>query len=381
MEIQIKNKETNKKCPFCKNQENIKVASIIETPKLLGCTDQTPNEDVFVDFDLFECKNCSLIFTQIIKDANDYSEMHSEATGKIWTEHHETFAEYIIKQTSEINKILEIGPSSRPITRMLNNKLNKEFQHIDYCDIIKKLPFELKNNENYINEKFPLKNNNNTYDLIFGSHVFEHADDVDGFLKGAISLLKENGVFMISIPNFEFWIQNKFWNGITHEHTIYPFIQHIDLLAKKNNINLEFTKFKNHSIFFTFKKGKEYTQNKLENTKKELAINWCESIINSVKIAEDQIVNDKEIIIAGASHLAQYPILISNKLKDKIKIVIDNSDTKVNKRLYGTSVIDKKFEYIQNIEQPIILLFSSPYREEMITQIKQLNSNSHIIKP
>ena len=382
MEIKIKNETINEICPFCKNEKSKLVAQIDKTPRFLGCTDRPKEEDQFIDFQLFECDKCYLIFTKIITESSDYSELHSEAVGGIWKEHHETLAKYIEEKSSEIevNRILEIGPSSSPLTRLMS--LNN--CEIVYCDMIEKLPFELKENEKYVQGEFPNEDIEGKFDIIFASHVFEHALDTEKFLQSALDLLTEEGKFIISIPNFEHWIGQKFWNGITPEHTIYPFVSHINQLAKMKDVGFEIQEFKKHSIFFTFEKSRNYSEIEISEFFPNLAEKWCESILDSVKEVEVQLEESSKnavVFSAGASHLSQYPILMSEKLREKIAYVIDNSDTKVDKRLYGTEIKDKKFEFIADYENPIVIVFSSPYQSEMIKQIESINSSAKIIKP
>ena len=85
------------------------------------------------------------------------------------------------------------------------------------------------------------------------------------------------------------------------------------------------------------------------------------------------------VLIAGASHLSQYPILMSAQIREHVEFVIDNSDHKANKCLYGTNFTCKKFESIQGFQKPLAIVFSSPYQNEMNEQILNLSSNALIL--
>ncbi len=71
--------------------------------------------------------------------------------------------------------------------------------------------------------------------------------------------------------------------------------------------------------------------------------------------------------------------MISKEIKNRIKFVLDNSPNKHGKRLYGTTRVCKSFDVISDFKKPCVLLFNSPYRKEMIEQIKIINNDSTII--
>ena len=83
--------------------------------------------------------------------------------------------------------------------------------------------------------------------------------------------------------------------------------------------------------------------------------------------------------IFGAHVFTQF--LINFGLKEKLlKNVLDNSDQKYNKRLYGTNLIVKKPNLLKTISQANVIVKVGEYQTEVERQLKQLNNKIRIIR-
>lgn len=368
MDIDIINLKITQKCFFCNNLQNTLKLKIYNAPLVLGCTTQPENMDKVISFNVIQCNVCGLIFTDVILDSEAYSQIHSEAMGKIWKEHHESFSKFVNIKNKYSGKGLEIGPSNNPILR----------KNTIFIDMFKEAPFNLFSDEKYIKGQFPDIILNKKFKVIIASHVFEHSINPEKFLNKCKDILDDDGEICLSIPNFEIWINQKYWNGITAEHQIYPTKSQIKNICKKLNLNPIFENFHDHSVFIRIIKG-----SLIEDIEEyDIDIDgWATAIKSSIKKVEEILSNYQieSLYISGASHLSQYPIMISKIIKNKTKFVLDNSTSKHEKRLYGTSHICKPFEIIKQNLEPYIVLFNSPYRDEMCEQIKMINNKAHII--
>jgi hypothetical protein len=370
-------------CAICDSHKQLIVTNLVDVPLLLGCVADQAQKDRFISFTVLVCSECGLITTDVdTSDASLYDLLHSEAVGAIWQRHRESLANYISESLrSGLEQGLEIGPSNNPLLRNIKNKPS----NISYCDILKQ-SFELRDSEQYYQGMFPLKFKND-FDCIIASHVFEHASNMSEFYQGAMTKLKDGASFTISIPNFETWIAEKYWNAITPEHNNYPFLEHLEYLAVKSKSTNHIQLFEKHSVFARFSKNPSQSSKSIEfNPSKSITLlqDWVSSINNSITKMETQFKQiDKSsidgVFIAGASHLAQYPLLCSTSLMQAVNHVIDNSPSKENHRLYGTNITCKRFEYISNYQKPLIMIFASPYQEEMAKQVKDLNSNAELL--
>ena len=368
MEINILELRVKKLCFFCKNDDVIKKFNILNAPLVLGCTKQENNYDKLISFNVFQCPACELIFTDANLDEIGYSDVHSEAVGKMWQEHHAMFSKFI--ELKKNIKTLEIGPSTNPISR----------KNTTFVDMFNDVPFVLQENETYVKSRFPDIELDKKFNRIVASHVFEHSTEPEQFLKKCIEMLDDDGEIFLSIPNFEFWINNKYWNGITAEYQIYPSIKQINHICNKNKLNLKFEFFKNHSVFLRINENKIENDYKYNNSINILE--WAKSIKSSIKNLEEKITSEciENAMIVGASHISQYPILISDKIKNTIHFSLDNSISKHDLRLYGTKCICKPFEILRTEKNPTVILFNSPYKNEMKEQIKKINNLTKIIE-
>jgi predicted SAM-dependent methyltransferase len=371
MRLESVNEVTNQICFFCGNSKNHIKGKFDEVPLVLGCGINKKIEDKFIGFNVYQCDICGLLFTDTDLNEEAYSGVHSEAVGGIWNLHHKELSNFIKNEKKDSGFTLEIGPSNNPISR----------ENTIFVDLFEKIPFDLKNNEEYHHARFPDFDSEVKFSTIIASHVFEHSLDPTKFLLKCKNLLEKNGSIFLSIPNFEIWINEKYWNGITPEHQIYPTIKQVKEICNKLKLKLKYIKFENHSVFF--KISDHLKNNDVKTNDEDLKINeWIDSINESVNYLEKELskYDNSNIFITGASHISQYPILISSKIKERISFVLDNSKSKHQKRLYGTEIYCKPFEFIENLKKPLIAVFNSPYQNEMIKQILSINDKSIIIK-
>ena len=77
--------------------------------------------------------------------------------------------------------------------------------------------------------------------------------------------------------------------------------------------------------------------------------------------------------------MSQYFLLLNPKLEKKVVGVLDNSNIKRGKRLYGTSSYACDFNILAKTKKPTVFLLPSPYAEEMKKQILSINPLSEII--
>lgn len=366
-------------CRMCNANISHSLVHFESVPLVLGCSDGNKKDDKFIDYRLFICPQCHLIQTNAKFNEDIYTLIHSFAVGKVWEDHRRCFADFILKEINgkDINTIVEIGPSATPISRSLSLNNAKIF----YFDFFNEAPFILKENERYTRSQFPLQKRVES-DLFVASHVFEHSHNPYKFIEEVVKSFKCSGCGFFSIPNFEYWISSNFWNAFSYEHVIYPFKEDIINFSKVFNIFIQFGIYKNHSLFFCFNTDEPQAAPAGENdiNKKTVYIEkWVNNINLLIKKYELKIKERSDVFITGASHLAQYCGLMSEKILNKCKFVLDNAKEKHDKRLYGTSITVKPFDIIKNSPCPVVIIPPSPYMEEMKQQLVSINSNVSIV--
>lgn len=60
-----------------------------------------------------------------------------------------------------------------------------------------------------------------TVDLVVGTNVFAHVDDLDDFIEGVKSILKINGVFIFESPYFGEFLKGLEYDTVYHQHLSY----------------------------------------------------------------------------------------------------------------------------------------------------------------
>jgi len=370
-------------CALCDLETKNDAIFFENMPYILGVTKQSSEQDLTVSFHISSCPNCGLVQHNHPISTEMYSEIHSHAVGEIWKQHFDALTLFVNSTKLFSDRILEIGPSSSPIARSISNELSKKDINITYVDVMELPPFELCVNETYHSGYFPHKNlKNNKFDLIIASHVLEHAPKIHHFFENMVSNLSDQGAIYISIPNFKLWVKEKYWNAFSLEHTCYPMEMQISWLAWQFGLEFEILKFKNHSIFIRFSKGKPRPLVKDVHWFHSHGFNWSEFINERISYIENCIKALsvlRPVYLTGASHISQYALNMSGLLSKNCVGVFDNAETKYHHRLYGTQVDVFPFTDIPKLGNIAIVVNNSPYKREIINQIKFLDKEKNII--
>lgn len=88
--------------------------------------------------------------------------------------------------------------------------MSERYLHIGCGHVILPRPFEnldtrLINGVDHVSEAFPLPFANNTFDLVYSSHVLEHFEKVNtqDVINEWVRILKPGGIIRLSVPSFE----------------------------------------------------------------------------------------------------------------------------------------------------------------------------------
>lgn len=374
-------------CSACKKLIPSPFGAIEGAPAILGCS-QNPSieQDKLLDFHIYVCPFCGLIQTDTRLDSESYETVHSHAAGGIWAEYGNKLAEFISEclgnRLGKLENALEIGPSVSPILK----KLPQAIPFIKYVDLMNEVPFELTPNEHYEKLPFPSTRLDGKFDLIVASHVLEHAESLYVFMEAVKRHLKVRGIAILSTPNFREWLTKKYWNAITSEHLNYPFVEHLKNLCTRLGLTVKFAYFKLHSVFLQISllpEGRFPSKSHQERSRKntwQILEDWIIEINLNIAKYETSIGDTaQEVILAGASHLSQYVVLISERIRSRARYVLDNVSDKHGKRLYGTKLIGQPFDIVKQFQSPVVIVPPSPYLDEMIRQIINLNPNASVI--
>jgi len=156
------------------------------------------------NYSVLECSSCKLVFTEPMLSKIDYK---NETTH--WRDELNIVESYIEQKykndlTHSVN-ILEIGAGDGRHIIKLKSKFKKNLSAVAFdIGINKKFKAEgslikdivLVDDWTCLNNKF-----SGFFDIIYAFHVLEHVENVYDFISSCISLLKPNGVLILSVPN------------------------------------------------------------------------------------------------------------------------------------------------------------------------------------
>jgi hypothetical protein len=304
-----------------------------------------------------------------------YSEYHSEALGGVWETHHSEFCEFIISNISG-HSITEIGGSNCRLAELCLEQ-NPSFK---WRIVEPNAP--VNNHENieihnaFIEDKLDLISSSDT---VVHSHVLEHLYDPVEFIKKMSEGQATGDRLIFSVPNLLSYLEEKFVNTLNFEHTYFLTDEVVMYMLQRFSYRLLNKKyFRNHSIFYVFEKTdlKSPPSIGLENfyeRNKNLYLNMISFYKNEVE--KLNIIIEKhvgEVFIFGAHIFTQYLTYLGLN-PQKIQCILDNSDLKCGKRLYGNELTVQNPSAIKGLKDPLVIVKAGQYQDEVESQLREIN--------
>jgi 2-polyprenyl-3-methyl-5-hydroxy-6-metoxy-1,4-benzoquinol methylase len=196
---------TYTQCPGCLNTSITKV---------LTCKDYTVSKELF---DIWECSNCTLRFTQNIPDESSIGKYYQSAD---YVSHSDTKEGVVNKLYHSVrNHTLK---TKRNLVQQATGKPNGSLLDIGAgtgafanamrqagWDVTGLEPDETARKNALSNYDLSLENpaklyqfNANTFDALTLWHVLEHVHDLHGYLQSFHKILKHDGKLIIAVPNY-----------------------------------------------------------------------------------------------------------------------------------------------------------------------------------
>jgi len=350
-------------------------------PIYIGSTDQKPEKDIHADLSVAICKKTGIMQLDKVLPLNIvYKEYHSEALGGLWNEHHLTFVDFI--NSYKPQKVLEIGGSNAFIAK----ETIKRNMLIEKWVMVEPTPAyggddKIKIIAKSFDEDFKYEGQ---IDTLIHSHTLEHIYEPGLFMKHIAQFMNEGNLHLFSVPNLKKYLENNQANWINFEHTAYLTEEYIEYLLALNGFEvLEKKYFYEHSIFYAAKKRKNSTKkvkvNNLYQRNKNLFNNFLtfyQSLI--AKYNQDIFEFNGEVYLFGAHIFSQFFILMG--LSGNIAGVLDNSNLKEGKRLYGTDLTVFNPKIIKKKKNILVILRAGAYQQEVKAQLLSLNPNVTILE-
>lgn len=355
-----------KKCIVCSENLN---EPLIRFENMPGSAQDIPDIDEIkvdkgINLNLHQCMNCGLI--QFDCEPVDYYRdvIRSGGYSTTMTELRRKQYSYLIdKYDLEGKKFLEVGCGQGEFLSVLT-EFPVEAYGIEHEEDLVKLAKDKKlnvkkdfmENENSIIEGAP-------FDVFLSFNFLEHQPNPNDMLKGIYNNLTENGMGLITVPSFEYILENDGYYELIRDHIAYYTFDTLKFLLEKNGfIVLEEEMINRDTISVIVKKrSKTDISNIIESYSK--ITKQINEYINTLKN------ENKHVVIWGASHQG-FTIASTAKLNDKIDFIIDSAPFKQGKYAPSSHIPIISPEDAMKKDIDSIIIIAPGYVPEIVNIIK-----------
>lgn len=347
-----------------------------EFPVFMGCVEMPKSEDMVADMVWDICKDTGLIQLRELLPLNIlYLEQHNDGTGKIWQDHYKAFAEFLYKYKPK--NILEIGGAHDQIAR-------NYFQHDQDVTwtTVEPNPEHIESSKikvikDWFDDKFTL---DTPVDTVIHSHVFEHTYDPFVFMHHIGTFLKPGDKHIFTFPNLLPYVEKRWTNALNFEHTVFLTEEVTDYILKKEGFKILEKQYYGipHSIFYATEKVEEKSSTKFENhysEYKKVFMDYINYHLEMVKDLNQKILESEQPVYLFGAHIFSQTLLQFGLDGEKIVSILDNSQLKQGKRLYGTNFMVESPKVLKDKGAVNIILKAGGYNDEIKKDILE-NINS-----
>lgn len=343
-------------------------------PVFMGCTDQESAKDIKADMSFAICKDTGIVqLDKLLPLELVYQSQHNDGVGKIWLEHYQAFAHFL--EQFQPQNVLEIGGANDVIARDFLERNPKVSWTVVEPHPLFESDEQITVVKNWFDSSFTYEG---PVDTIIHSHVLEHTYEPKEFIEHISSFLKNGGKHIFTFPNMVKMLSQKYTNCLNFEHTAFlaePFVD--GLLRKYGFTILKKEYFQDHSIFYATEKTGTIDSGvvlpDLYTEYKKLFLDFIQYHENLVALLNTKMREHQgEVFLFGAHIFSQY-LLEFGLEREKITCILDNSDLKNKKRLYGTTLLVEKPDIIAESSRPAVIVKIGAYRDEVIKQLKELH--------
>jgi len=215
------------------------------------------------------------------------------------------------------------------------------------------------------------------FDTVVHSHVFEHFFEPDQFMQHLSMLMPLDTKLVFSIPNLQIMMQRKYTNFINFEHTVMLTEPYVEYLLTKHGFQVVAKKYflEDHSIFYSAVRtdfsrlAPKPFDPELYSMNRALYLEYADYHLELVqRLNAEMRQANSPIYLFGAHVFTQY-LLAFGLDSSKILNLIDNDHSKHGKRLYGTDLMVDSPRCLEGLSEPLIVLRSGVYNDEVKADI------------
>ncbi len=169
---------------------------------------------------LVQCQSCQFVQLDYVVSPDvlyDDDYLYESSITKTADRHWSEFVDNVIAKTGIKGRVLDIGSNDGTLLQKFKER-GFEVQGVDPCAPITKIA-----NERGIPTATELfgASHLGMFDLITGSNVFAHIDDLDKVIEDVKTMLAPNGVFVFESPYLGDFIKKLEYDTVYHQHLSY----------------------------------------------------------------------------------------------------------------------------------------------------------------
>ena len=356
-----------KKCIVCgeelTNEPLITFENMPSSAQNIPTIDEIEN-DKGITLNLHHCIKCGLIqfdcepvdyFRDVIRSGG-YSTTMTELRRKQYS--------YLIdKYHLEGKKFLEVGCGQGEFLSVLT-EFPVEVYGIENKSDLVELAQEKK-----LNVKKDFMENENSkiegapFDVFLSFNFLEHQPKPNDMLNGIYNNLSENGMGLITVPSFEYILENDGYYELIRDHIAYYTFDTLRFLLEKNGfLVLEEEIINRDTLSIIVKKRPQINIKNIINSYSKIT-----SQVNDYINQKNQ--EGKHVAIWGASHQG-FTIASTASLKDKVDFIIDSAPFKQGKYSPSSHIPIISPEEAMKEDMDSIIIIAPGYVDEIANIIK-----------
>ncbi len=388
------------KCKVC-SKETIKIINFDKMPIANGFLNKITKDEFFYNLSVDLCPECFMIqLGETVKPEVMFNDKYHfiSSTSSVMRDHFGKISSEILKSVSIKNNpfIVELGCNDGI---MLRNIASKGIKHLgiepstNVASLAKQSGVEVL--EDFFNEFTATKiaENIGQADIICGSNVFCHIEDINSVFKGISILLKQDGILFFEDPYMLDIVKKSSFDQIYDEHVYYFCGLSISNLAKIHGmqlVNMQHQDVHGGSMRYYIKKG---TKNKIsENVarylveERQLKLNKIEGYIDFNERVTEICIDLKEtlkklkkegnkIVGYGATSKSTTLLNYAQIGPELLDYICDTTPTKINKYSPGMHIPIKSHEAFMVDKPPYALLLAWNHKKEILDKEKGYRNN------
>ncbi|MEO5635383.1 MAG: class I SAM-dependent methyltransferase [Candidatus Andersenbacteria bacterium] len=349
-------------------------------PVFFGCVDTDAKDDVRADMSWAICPESGVIqLDKLIPLEILYQSQHVDGTGPTWKQYYQDFAKYIELQ-NPLN-VLEIGGGQGELADIFIEHTKDTTWAIVEPNPLHEGSDRIKIVKGFFDKDFSY---DGKIDTITFSQLMEHVYDPQEFIKSIADRLEVGQKLVFAYPNLKKWLEEKYTNALNFEHTMFLTDYFIDYILNLYGFSIvDKTFYKTHSVFYTAEKTGIAKPAKFENKYTE----YKKIFLDFISYHNDLIADlntkmsdfDGEVYLFGAHIFSQY-LLEFGLDTSKIVALLDNSNLKEGKRLYGSNLVVQNPAVLAGKGRVGVILKVGIYRDEILKQIQEINPNVVVLE-